>query len=210
MGKTAEVDEGWDPVFHFQLRLAQQGNVKAQYILGEMYEQGRGVDKNYDTAIMWYQKAEQNGHPKAAKRISQIKESRRQEALEKARAEAEQKRLAEEKARQLALQKKRAAEERRRKAAEARAEAEAEAVAEAEAKAKAKQIAQEDDNLTPEERAKKIKEAQERAQEIARRNAIVLQKRAEAQLQKYRASVEPGSQAQPAATTDTRYQDPFE
>ena len=34
--------------------LAKQGNASAQYFLGLMYEDGKGVPKNNKTAVKWY------------------------------------------------------------------------------------------------------------------------------------------------------------
>ena len=195
----AETDESWQQVFNFQLKLAEQGNVKAQYILGEMYEQGRGVDKNTDTAIEWYQKAEKNGHKDAAKRIARVHENIRLEALEKTRAEAEKKRQAEEKARQLALQKQREEQERIKAAQLAKAKAAEEA-----------QRKEEEAKLSPEERAQKIKEAQERAVAIAKQNALLQQQAADAELKKYRASLKTSNQQPAAKPANTKFQDAFE
>ena len=65
----------WSNVFKFQTKMAASGNVSAQYILGEMYEEGRGVKQNLVTAIEWYKKAQGNGHKDAATRITQIKDN---------------------------------------------------------------------------------------------------------------------------------------
>ena len=40
---------------------AEQGYAKAQYNLGIMYDQGRGVDVNYKKAFEWYEKAAKQG-----------------------------------------------------------------------------------------------------------------------------------------------------
>ncbi|MDQ1363909.1 MAG: uncharacterized protein QG652_1771 [Pseudomonadota bacterium] len=52
-------------VFRFQIKLAEQGNAEAQYKVGEMYETGKGADKNIDQARDWYGKAAKQGHKKA-------------------------------------------------------------------------------------------------------------------------------------------------
>ncbi len=44
---------------------AEQGNADAQALLGEMYEQGRGVKQDYRQAIAWYTKAAEQGHTRA-------------------------------------------------------------------------------------------------------------------------------------------------
>ena len=37
----------------------------AQYLLGNIYYIGRGVDNNYSTALEWYRKAAEQGHANA-------------------------------------------------------------------------------------------------------------------------------------------------
>lgn len=41
---------------------AEQGNPEAQYMIGWMYQTGKGADKNNDAAINWYGKAASTGH----------------------------------------------------------------------------------------------------------------------------------------------------
>ena len=65
--------DSWSKVFAFQTKMASKGNVSAQFILGEMYEQGRGVEQSYDKALEWYGKAEKNGHKQASNRIVSVK-----------------------------------------------------------------------------------------------------------------------------------------
>jgi TPR repeat protein len=48
----------WEP-------LANDGNTDAQFHLGEMYLQGKGVDQDFKMAADWLAKAAQAGHPKA-------------------------------------------------------------------------------------------------------------------------------------------------
>lgn len=66
-------NDGWTNIFKFQTKMAKRGSVSAQYILGEMYEEGRGVAQSNTKAIEWYEKAQRNGHEDAALRITQIK-----------------------------------------------------------------------------------------------------------------------------------------
>lgn len=63
----------WTNVFKFQTKMAERGSVNAQYILGEMYEEGRGVEQSNAKAIEWFEKAQRSGHEDAAVRITQIK-----------------------------------------------------------------------------------------------------------------------------------------
>jgi|GEM_PF-4289085 len=59
---TSDISAG---VFRFQIKLAEQGNPEAQYKVGEMYEQGKGVPKDMDKAKEWFKKAAKQGHRKA-------------------------------------------------------------------------------------------------------------------------------------------------
>jgi TPR repeat protein len=45
--------------------LAEQGNVVAQYNLGQMYREGNGVPQDYKTMIKWYTLAAEQGYAKA-------------------------------------------------------------------------------------------------------------------------------------------------
>ena len=44
---------------------AKQGDAQAQYILGLVYDYGRGVPENDHTAVQWYLKAAEQGHAEA-------------------------------------------------------------------------------------------------------------------------------------------------
>lgn len=46
-------------------KLAKQGHASAQYKLGVMYDEGRGVSKSYEQATSWYLKAAEQGHVSA-------------------------------------------------------------------------------------------------------------------------------------------------
>ena len=46
-------------------RLAEQGDVDAQYDLGLFYFQGRGVPQDYSKAMLWYRKAAEQGDSRA-------------------------------------------------------------------------------------------------------------------------------------------------
>ena len=45
--------------------LAEQGNARAQYNLGYMYDKGQGVPQNYKTAVKWYRLAAEQGNARA-------------------------------------------------------------------------------------------------------------------------------------------------
>ena len=42
--------------------LAEQGNIWAQYYVGQMYIMGQGIPKDYAEAFKWYKKAAQHGY----------------------------------------------------------------------------------------------------------------------------------------------------
>lgn len=53
-------------------QLAQDGHVKAQYLLGLLYLNGQGVGKNLDKGIDWLKQAAGNGSYLAAAELGQI------------------------------------------------------------------------------------------------------------------------------------------
>jgi len=53
------------PDFRETLQLAEQGVAKAQYNLGVMYENGRGVRQDYAEALKWYRQAAAQGDAEA-------------------------------------------------------------------------------------------------------------------------------------------------
>lgn len=55
-------------LLHYQK--AQAGIVESQFKLGEYYEKGNGVAKNYQLAAYWYQKAVDGRHPLASLNLS--------------------------------------------------------------------------------------------------------------------------------------------
>ena len=48
----------WAPV-------AEQGNADAQWLLGSMYEEGKGVPQDYKIAVKWYTHAAEQGYARA-------------------------------------------------------------------------------------------------------------------------------------------------
>ena len=45
--------------------IAEEGNTSAQFTLGQMYRDGKGVSQNYKTAVKWYTLSAEQGHAKA-------------------------------------------------------------------------------------------------------------------------------------------------
>ncbi len=58
-----------DMVFDFQMKLAEKGNAEAQFKVGEMYETGRGVEKNLIEAKRWISKAAAQGNQAAGYKL---------------------------------------------------------------------------------------------------------------------------------------------
>ncbi len=58
-----------DMVFDFQMKLAEKGNAEAQFKVGEMYETGRGVEKNLIEAKRWINKAAAQGNQAAGYKL---------------------------------------------------------------------------------------------------------------------------------------------
>lgn len=59
-GETAYEKRDYRTAFKEWLPLAEKGNVTAQWFIGSLYENGRGVTQNYPLALKWYQIAAQN------------------------------------------------------------------------------------------------------------------------------------------------------
>ncbi|WP_455218432.1 tetratricopeptide repeat protein, partial [Kaarinaea lacus] len=55
--------------FKRELPKAEQGDVKAQYAVGEMYEKGKGAVRDVNKAFDWYMKAANQNDKKAAYKV---------------------------------------------------------------------------------------------------------------------------------------------
>ena len=49
----------------YLIKSAEEGNVAAQLFLGVCYESGLKLEKSYEKAAYWYEKAAIQNHPKA-------------------------------------------------------------------------------------------------------------------------------------------------
>lgn len=56
----------WAEMARWRQKLADQGDVRAKYLLGGMYAKGRGVPQDKAKAACWYRKAALRGHDEAA------------------------------------------------------------------------------------------------------------------------------------------------
>ena len=50
--------------------LASENHMKAQFYLGAMYREGKGVKQDYSKSLEWYQKAAEHGAPKAQHNVA--------------------------------------------------------------------------------------------------------------------------------------------
>ena len=65
---NSEVLEG---IFHSYLKLANEGDVVAQYVVAQRYETGKGTEKDIEKALYWYEMAAKNNYPLALVKLEQ-------------------------------------------------------------------------------------------------------------------------------------------
>ena len=65
---------------------AEKGDAVAQFILGYMYDEGKGVPKDYDEAVKWYSRAAKQGNKEARHNLGLMGD---QDQVSKDRAEKE-------------------------------------------------------------------------------------------------------------------------
>lgn len=68
--KAAGIDDADQRLFQVQQSMAKKGDARAQYYLGEMYEQGLGTGQNIDEAFKWYTKAAAQGDALAKRKLA--------------------------------------------------------------------------------------------------------------------------------------------
>lgn len=66
---TLAASDVWQTLFKEKLKEANQGNSNAQFDVGSMYQNGRGVAPDRSKAIEWYQKAAAQQNDKAVSRL---------------------------------------------------------------------------------------------------------------------------------------------
>jgi hypothetical protein len=59
------VTQDYQTAIMWYQKAAEQGNDKAQYLLGIMYENGYGVEADTTEALIWYKKAAAQGNSEA-------------------------------------------------------------------------------------------------------------------------------------------------
>lgn len=57
------------------IKLAEQGNVWAEYNIGTMYENGVGVNKDIALAVLWFRKASEQGYQPATTKLATLEAS---------------------------------------------------------------------------------------------------------------------------------------
>jgi len=67
--KAAGLDDADEGLFRVQLAMAEKGDIRAQYYLGEMHEQGLGTRQNLGEAFKWYEKAAEKGDAWARRKL---------------------------------------------------------------------------------------------------------------------------------------------
>src|SRR3989304_1248278 len=68
---SAAYDAGdYDKARRIWQPLAEKGDVRAQRGMGKMYEKGRGVDRDFATALKWYRPAAEKGDAESQYRLS--------------------------------------------------------------------------------------------------------------------------------------------
>ena len=67
--KATGLDDADERLFRVQLAMAEKGDVRAQYYLGEMHEQGLGTRQNLGEAFKWYEKAAEHGDAWAKRKL---------------------------------------------------------------------------------------------------------------------------------------------
>lgn len=71
---SAGLDDADVRLFKAQLAMAEKGDTRAQYYLGEMHEQGLGTKQDINEAFKWYAKAAEQGDPLGKRKLAHRQE----------------------------------------------------------------------------------------------------------------------------------------
>lgn len=74
---TTTNDDIQQGIFDSYLKLANEGDVVAQYVVAQRYETGKGTEKNLEKAYYWYAKAADQRYPLA---LAKLEEQKKQQA----------------------------------------------------------------------------------------------------------------------------------
>ncbi len=80
--------ELWTDIYHERLTEAEQGSAEAQFEIGAMHENGRGVTADRDQAMQWYQKAADQHYDRAVNAIARMQDNKRRLEMTQSQAEA--------------------------------------------------------------------------------------------------------------------------
>jgi len=69
--------------------MAEQGNAKAQSVLGVMYRRGEGVSRNSARAFLWFSRAAARGDARAKTELREVSQAMTPQELSQAREMAE-------------------------------------------------------------------------------------------------------------------------
>ncbi len=87
-GNEVDIIQAWNAInekmnannekaFEWYKKAAEQGNVDAQFKLGEYYRDGKGVVQDLEKAVEWFTKAAEQGHAKAKENLEKIKQTQK-------------------------------------------------------------------------------------------------------------------------------------
>jgi TPR repeat protein len=79
----------WGAAIRLFRPLAEQGNAKAQNLLGVMYRRGQGVARNSARAFVWFSRAAAGGDATAKAELREVSQTMKPEELAQAREMAE-------------------------------------------------------------------------------------------------------------------------
>jgi TPR repeat protein len=74
-GETAYQSGNYETALRLVRPLAEQGNARAQFDLGVIYNNGRGVPQDYVLSYMWFNLSAARGEPEAAERRDFVQQS---------------------------------------------------------------------------------------------------------------------------------------
>lgn len=86
---SVQAAELWTEIYNERLVAAKQGSAEAQFEVGAMLENGRGVTADRDQARKWYQKAADQNHSRAVQAIARMKDNTRRLNMIEKQAEAD-------------------------------------------------------------------------------------------------------------------------
>jgi TPR repeat protein len=88
-GMAAYNRDDYVPAIRLFRPLAEQGNAKAQNVLGVMYRKGEGVARNSVRAFLWFNRAAARGDARAKAELRDVSQTMTAEELSQARKMAQ-------------------------------------------------------------------------------------------------------------------------